>query len=70
MRPVVAVFVLLLSDDRLSARARGLPARSTNVWDAQYPRVDGAGARGDPDQGAGRHEGPAQLLERARRSTW
>ncbi len=38
---------------------------STNVWDAQYPRVDSTGRVEDPTQGARRHEGPAELLERA-----
>lgn len=38
---------------------------TTNVWGAEYPRVDSAGRGADPCQSSRRHEGQSEFLERA-----
>ena len=52
--------VLVLTASVCSAQDSGdFKPAATNVWGAQYPRVDGDGQGGDPDQGARRHQGAA-----------
>ncbi len=57
---------LVLTASVCSAQDSGdFKPATTNVWGAQYPRVDAKGRVEIRIKAARRHEGPRQLLERA-----
>jgi hypothetical protein len=61
----IGLALLFLASVASAQEAGDFKPASTNVWGAEYPRVDGAGASRDPSEGARGHPRPGELLERA-----